>query len=77
MALENELQYYRIHLLDMLGPDGENEGKYVVIKSKDFQGAFDTYEEALGAGYERYGLVPFLVKKLEKVESVLYFSRPI
>ncbi len=77
MALENEIQYYRLHLIDMLGEDGINEGKYAVIKGNDFQGAFDTYEEALDAGYGRYGLVPFLVKKIERSESILYFSRTI
>lgn len=77
MALENELQYYRLHLIDMLGVNDVNEGKFAVIKGNDFQGAFDTYEEALEVGYTRYGLVPFLVKKIEKCESVLYFSRPI
>jgi hypothetical protein len=77
MALENELQFYRIHVLDMLGVNDVNEGKYIVIKNIDFQGPFDTYGEALEAGYNQYGLVPFLVKKLERNESILYFSRPI
>ena len=77
MALENELQYYRLHLVDMLGVNDINEGKYAVIKENAFQGAFDSYEEALEAGYGRYGLVPFLVKKIEREESILYFSRPI
>jgi hypothetical protein len=77
MALENELQYYRLHLVDMLGVNAINEGKYAVIKADEFQGAFDSYEEALEAGYGRYGLVPFLVKKIERDEPILYFSRPI
>jgi hypothetical protein len=77
MALENELQYYRLHLIDILGEQDVNEGKYAVIKGNDFQGPFESYEDALEAGYGRYGLVPFLVKKIERTESILYFSRPI
>ena len=77
MALENELQFYRLHLIDMLGVGDVNEGKYAVIKGTDVQGPFDTYEDALGAGYGRHGLVPFLVKNIERNESVLYISRPI
>jgi len=77
MALENELQYYRLHLIDMLGVNDINEGKFAVIKGDDFQGAFESYEAALEAGYERYGLVPFLVKKIEREERVHYFSRMI
>ena len=77
MALDQELQFYRLHLIDMLGVNDVNEGKYTVIKGTDVQGPFDFYEDALEAGYSRYGLVPFLVKKIERNESVLYFSRPL
>ncbi len=77
MALENELQYYRIHMIDMLGVNDVNEGKYVVIKNNEAAGIFDSFDDALDEGYKRFGLVPFLVKKLEKNESILYFSRPV
>ena len=77
MALDYELQFYRLHLIDMLGVNDVNEGKYTVIKGNEVQGPFNTYEDALEAGYGRHGLVPFLVKKLERNESVLYFSRPL
>ena len=77
MALENELQYYRLHLIDMLGVNDINEGKFTLIKGGDIQGPFDTYEDAIGAGYDRYGLVPFLVKKIERVETVLEFTRDL
>ncbi len=77
MALENELQFYRLHLIDMLGVNDVNEGKFTVIKGNDVQGPFNSYEEALEAGYSRHGLVPFLVKKIERNESILYFSRPL
>ena len=77
MALDDELRFFRSHLIDMLGSNGEYEGKYSVIKGSDVQGPFETYEEALEAGYGRYGLVPFLVKKLERDGSILYFSRPL
>jgi len=77
MALDGELQFFRSHLIDMLGFNGENEGKYVVIRGTDVLAPFDHYEDALEAGYGRHGLVPFLVKKLERNESVLYFARPL
>jgi hypothetical protein len=77
MALEHEIQVYRLHLIDMLGVNDINEGKFTVIKGDDIQGPFDSYEEALQFGYNKHGLVPFLVKKIERNESVLYFSRPL
>ncbi len=77
MSLNQELQVYRLHLIDMLGVNDINEGKYVVIKGDHILGIFDEFETALDSGYDRCGLEPFLVKKIEKNESVLYFSRPI
>jgi len=61
----------------MLGVNNVNEGMYTVIKGDEITGPFGSYDDALQAGYDRYGLTPFLVKKLERNESVLYFSRPI
>jgi hypothetical protein len=77
MALDEEIQVYRLHLIDMLGVNDVNEGKYTVIKGNDIQGPFPDYDSALEFGYDKHGLVPFLVKKIERNESVLYFSRPI
>ena len=77
MALNQELQVYRLHLIDILGVNDVNEGKYVVIKGEHVLGKFETYEAALDFGYDNCGLSPFLVKKIERNESILYFSRPI
>jgi len=77
MALEYETEIYRLHLIDMLGVNDVNEGKFTAIRGGDIQGPFASYEDALEAGYERHGLVPFLVKKIERDESILYFSRAL
>jgi hypothetical protein len=77
MSLNQELQVYRLQLIDMLGVNDVNEGKYVVIKGMDVLGMFETYESALDFGYDRCGLTPFLVKRIERNESILYFSRPV
>lgn len=77
MSLAHEMQVYRLHLIDMLGVNDVNAGKYVVIKDEEIQGVFDSYDQALDFGYNRNGLVPFLVKKIERNEPVFYFSRQI
>ena len=77
MALEYEVQVYRAHLMDMLGVNDLNEGKFVVIKGDEISPPFETYDEALEAAYARHGLGPFLVKKIERNETVLYFSRDL
>jgi hypothetical protein len=73
MALEKELETYHRELPNML----TNEGKYVLIHEDDVAGFWDTYEDALQAGYERFGLKPFLVKRVQAVETVQYFTRDI
>jgi hypothetical protein len=77
MALEHEIEVYRANLMDMLGVNYVNEGKYTLIKGDEILGPFDAYEDAIRIGYDRHGLTPFLVKKLERNEPVLYFSRRV
>src|SRR5437899_2303181 len=73
MALEHEMATYQGKLRELLA----NEGKFVVIRGEEIADAYETYEEALEAGYNRYGLVPFLVKKISRVEPIQYFSRDL
>jgi hypothetical protein len=55
----------------------ESEGKFVLIHEDEVAGAWDTYEDALQAGYQKYGLQQFMVKQLQGVEAVLSFSRDV
>jgi hypothetical protein len=62
MSLERELATYQANILELLA----SEGKYVLIQGDDIAGCCDSYEGALEAGYDRYGLEPFLGKRLAK-----------
>lgn len=73
MALEVELETYENNLQGLL-PD---VGKQVVIRKKEILGIFDTYNDALKAGYDKCELEPFLVKKIEAVDQVQYFTREL
>jgi hypothetical protein len=53
------------------------EGKYAVIFGADLLGVYDTYEDALKIGYEKCKLEPFLVKKIQAIEPINFFSRSI
>ncbi len=77
MLLDHENEVFRSHLLELLGHAGENEGKYAIVKGDEIDGPFGDYESALRAAYERFGLVPFLVKKIERNETAMYFSRDL
>ncbi len=55
----------------------KHDGKYVLIHGEQIDGAWETYEDALKAGYEKYGLKPFMVKQVSGTENVFYFMRDI
>jgi hypothetical protein len=54
-----------------------NEGRYVVIRDDNVAGIWDTYEDALKAGYERYGLEQFLVKQIQGIDRIQFFTRDL
>ena len=73
MALEKELATYQREREKLLA----HQGKFVLIHGDDVAGYWDTYEDALQAGYSRFKLEPFLVKRIEAVERVQFFTRDI
>lgn len=68
-----ELTTYEEHLPELL----DSEGKFVLILGKEVSGPFGSYGDALDAGYEKYGLKPFLVKQIRAAEPIQYFSRDL
>jgi hypothetical protein len=77
VAFEHELQVYRAHLEELLGPGDVHEGKYTAIKGDVVAGVYPTLDDALRAGYDRFGLDEWLCKKIERVETIYFFSWPI
>ena len=73
MALEKELAAYNAHLPEWK----EHEGRYVLIQDDAVVDFFTSYEDALKAGYQRFGLQPFLVKQVHAIEQVQFISRAI
>jgi hypothetical protein len=73
MALDQEVSVYNAHLIDLL----LNKGKYVLIAGAEIGGVVESYERALEARYEKYGLEPFLIKQISRAEPIYYFSRDL
>jgi len=73
MALEKEIETYNAQLPNLLA----DQGKFVVISGEKVIGTFVSYEDALKCGYEKCGLTPFLVKKIQALEQIQYFSRDL
>ena len=73
MALEKELQTYEKLKPTLLA----EAGKFAVISSEELLGVYETYDDALKIGYEKCKLNPFLVKRIQAVEPVNFFTRAI
>jgi hypothetical protein len=71
--LDRELAAYRARPPELL----EHEGKWCVVKGDVASYPFESYEAALAFGYGWYGLVPFFVRRIERTERPLWFSRSV
>jgi hypothetical protein len=50
----------------------EHESEHVLIKGDEVVGFFPTRDEALAAGYARFGVVPLLVKEVMDSEPIYH-----
>jgi hypothetical protein len=66
MALETEQKTYERRKEELLA----NAGKFALIKGEEIAGA-------LRVGYEKFKLDPFMVKKIEAIETAHCFTRNI
>jgi hypothetical protein len=71
MALEQELDAYRAKLAEWT----DHEGKFVLIHGTEVVDFYSTYEDAIKVGYAKFGLDPFLVKQVSRMEPVQFVSR--
>ena len=65
-SLQTEAAYFDAHLLGWL-PD--HSGKFALIKSDGLIAMFDSREDALRTGYERFKEQTFLVKRVLPVQE--------
>ncbi len=74
--LEKELEIFEKEKAKL--KEENSSGGYVVIKEDEILGVWNDREDALKAGLEKYGDVPFLVKNIdESNNSVNTFSRDL
>lgn len=70
MKLKKEYETYKANLEKMFS---EHPHEFVLIKEDKIIDFFKSYEDALKIGLEKFGNVPFLVKKIEKEEELHFF----
>jgi hypothetical protein len=69
--LEQEIETYSAKLSELL----TQEGRFVLIQGEDVVDFFDTYGDALKAGYKTFKLSPFLIKRVAPMEQTHFFTR--
>ena len=70
--LEKEYKVYLSHLNEFI-PDHQNQ--FVLIKGERVVNFFECYEDALHAGLQQFGNVPFFVKEVQMKEEVHFFHQ--
>jgi hypothetical protein len=72
MALEKELETYKLKLPELKA----QEGKYALVQGVNVVGTFTSYEDAMKEAYAKFGLdSEFLVKQIRSIEEVQFISR--
>jgi hypothetical protein len=66
-SLSQEQAVYDANLLRWIS---DHEGEHVLIKGDEVVGFFESRDDALTAGYARFGVVPLLVKQVSPSEPV-------
>jgi hypothetical protein len=72
-AFETELATYNRKLNELLA----DVGRFVLIKDEDVVGIYDSYKDAVEAGYAQFKLAPFFVKQIAPVENIHFFARDL
>ncbi len=72
--LARESETFRRELPGLLA-NPETAGRYVLIHGDAVAGVYDSFDEALDAGYDRFELKPFFVKQILLNERPQYLSR--
>ncbi|MFN0132371.1 MAG: hypothetical protein ACKVW3_07570 [Phycisphaerales bacterium] len=72
--LAKEMETFKALLPTLL----DQAGQYAVIVGDELVGTYSTWADACKVGYQRVGLgKPFLVKKIEEIETANYFTRDL
>ena len=73
-ALRQERAFFEANRAQLVA---KSAGKFVLIKGRKLHGVFEAKFDAIDAGYERLGNVPFFVHKVTAAEEPLLIVTPI
>lgn len=64
--LEQEIRYFEGRKAELLK---HHNGKFALVKGEELAGVYDTPQRAYEEGLDKYGLEPFLVRRIAPVEE--------
>lgn len=70
-TLLDEVQAFERMLPELM----KHAGKFALIQGGVLAGVYSAYEDALKIGYEKYGVTPFLVRKIAQTQNIAFISR--
>jgi hypothetical protein len=73
-SLKQEIATYEREKTRLLS---EGEGKFALVQGDTVAGTWDTYEDALKEGYRQFKLTPFLLKQIQRMDQVYFFTRDL
>jgi hypothetical protein len=73
LTFARELETYKTKLPELPAQDGQ----FVLIHENTVEGCYDTYGDAMTAGYQAFGLNLFLVKRIEALETPIFITRNV
>ena len=50
----------------------KEEGKFALVKGENVVGVYESYEDALKVGYDKFGLESFFIKRIQQIEKPIY-----
>jgi hypothetical protein len=74
VSLNREQAVYEANLAQWLS---DHEGEYVLIKGDTVEGFYESRDEALTAGYSRFGIGPLFVKQVSPSEPVYHIPNAV
>lgn len=64
VGLLEESRFFQEHVADWF-KDKRRAGKWALIKKRELVGTFDSFNEAVAAGFRKFGLEPFFVSEID------------
>lgn len=72
MALEQELETFESKLPELRAT---HEGEFALVHGTEIVGIFPTRNDAVDAGYDKFGLTPFFVQRIGPRRRIVFVPR--